>query len=264
MEKKNVLDEIEKSFSDLNTALHYWSKNLFFAAVFLFCTLLLLFRTPIFPVLAVCLVAGILVSSGLLIQISLKKRKLQERLHTFLESPEGRIATQIQEIHHSIQRFQQKLKSYELSLREGRAHLAQVEDALSNDQLYENRKAQHQALKKKLEENLAQQQLIMEFYQKAKSRYEQELFNLEQDLKNLELSSYLQKENANYLGEEISMHTTKLSVEMLSEMEKLESHLPAARAEVIDFSLESQLKEMIHWLDHGEVPPDSLLEQPNL
>ncbi|MEM6628812.1 MAG: hypothetical protein AAF694_04030 [Bacteroidota bacterium] len=263
MEKKNALDEIEKSFSDLNTALHYWSKNLFFAAVFLFCTLLLLFKTPIFPVLAICLIGGILVSSGLLVQIAIKKRKLRERLNAYLARPEGRIASQIQEIHHSILRFQQKLKSYELSLREGRSHLAQVEDALSSDQLYENRRTQHHMLKKKLEENLAQQQLVMEFYQKAKSRYEQELFNLEQDLNNLELSTYLQKESINYLGEEISMHSTKLSVEMLSEMEKLESHLPAARAELIDFSLAAQLKEMIHWLDHSEPTEDSQWEHPD-
>lgn len=260
MDKRNVLDEIEQSLSDLTLSLNTWTKNLFYLAVFLFATTLLLFRTPIFLGLAFLLLLGVGLSTFALFRLSKRRKKLKQRLDSYLASPEGKITLQIRDISHSIQRFQQKLKSYELSLREGRKHLAQVKSVLLNDQLYENRKSKYLALKDNLEKSIHQQQLIMEFYQKAKGRYEKELFNLEQDVMSLQMSSYLQKENTQHFHEEIGLHSTQFSLEQYQEMEEFESHLPQSQAETLDWNLESQLKEMIEWLDHSGPDEDTSLE----
>lgn len=260
MDKRNVLDEIEQSLSDLSLGLNTWTKNLFLLAIFLFATTLLLFRTPIFLGLSLLLLVGAGLSTLALLRISRKRKKLKQRLDTYLSSPEGKISLQIRDISRSIKRFQEKLKSYELSLREGRKHLAQVKSVLLNDQLYENRKSKYLVLQESLEKSIHQQQMIMEFYQKAKTRYEKELFNLEQDIISLQMSSYLQKENAQQLQEEIRLHSTKFSLERYQEMEEFESHLPQSQAETLDWDLESQLKEMIEWLDHPDSNPDTSLE----
>ena len=251
-----MLDKIEQSLSDLSISLHTWSKNLFYLSLFLFGTLLLLFRTPIFWGLAALLFLGAGLSVIALIRLFRRRKKLRMRLDAYIKSPEGRLSQQIRDIAQSIQRFQRRLKSYELSLREGRKHLAQIQDTLAHDQLYESRKSRHLALQKSLEKSIQQQQMIMEFYQKAKSRYEKELFNLEQDLQGLKMSAYLQQENIQQIQEEIALVETKFSLELYSEMEAFESQLPEARVESLDWDLEAQLKEMIEWLDHTEEDSD--------
>jgi len=180
--------------------------------------------------------------------------RIKHQIDALEKSSRGKIALKIQRVEKEITHFQHKLEQYEYNLRLGREHLGKLKDALDNPNLYDNRRETFQSLQQSLKDSIAYQQLIIEFYQEAKNRFEKELYNLEQDLQRLEILHYLHLDYVRDYPNHQDIMATQFKLEFLDELAALEADLPVAESESTFISQELiiRLQHMIQHLRHTD------------
>ena len=223
---------------------------------------------PLMPSLVLKLVVMLAALSLLIVGVAIPEwiigrrfRKWKKQLKLFEQSPSGKIHIRLREYQQELAAYQDKIAQYTEKISEGKTFRQELEEAQQTTGLSQNRKEKNQQLIQGLNKNIAQQQLLLQFYQESLSRLKQETLNLEHDLKQLEVMDYLQGQKEGAYEDHVELELTQLKTEFLDEIGRLESAIPDVESQGLSEEFQLQLEDMIRRLkgqDDEDNASDSL------